>query len=159
MTHNKEAIIEFAKELYLTPNEQGNHKYTLRDICSEIKQKFSKNLTNPTILNWARKYGWDSLWKQAVKEGITEAIGGKIDKNRTLDEQYQEAIAKRNREDFIIATNLKTIGYKYIATSGFVSAFEALKAIDVGMKYTQDISEIGLLGKSLADELLALLVR
>ena len=157
MTRNKEEIIEFAKELYLTPNEQGNHRYSLRDICAEILQKSDKKLTAQTISEWSRKFGWDKLWEQAVKEGITKAISGKIDKNKTLDEQYREAIAKRKEQDFIIATNLKALGYKYIQANGFTSSMEALKAIDTGLKYTQDMSEIGSLGKSLADELLALL--
>lgn len=142
MTHNKETIIEFAKELYLTPNEQGTHRYSLRDISTEIQQKFNKAINYSTISLWASKDGWDKLWEQAVKEGITEAVSGKIDKNKTLDEQYREAIAKRNREDFIIATNLKTLGYKYIQTNGFASTLEALKAIDTGMKYTQNMSEV-----------------
>jgi len=30
----KEEIIEYAKELYLTPDEEGNHRYSLRDIST-----------------------------------------------------------------------------------------------------------------------------
>jgi hypothetical protein len=157
MTRQKENIIEFTKELYLTPNEQGNHKYSLQNICDEITRELHENYTKRTILNWAKKEGWDKLWEQAVKEGITKAISGKIDKNKTLDEQYREAIVKRKERDFVIASNLKELGYSYIQEKGFVSASEALKAIDTGMKYTQDISEGGSSDKSLADELLALL--
>jgi len=40
MRREKEKIIEFAKELYLKPNEEGNHKYSLRDISEEIAQFF-----------------------------------------------------------------------------------------------------------------------
>jgi hypothetical protein len=142
MKQSKEVIIEFTRELYLTPNEQGNHKYSLRDICSEMLQKSYKNVTPITISRWAKKFSWDKLWEQAVKEGITKSIVGKIDKNKTLDEQYREAIAKRKERDFVIASSLKELGYSYIQANGFSSTTEALKAIDTGMKYTQDLSEV-----------------
>jgi 6-phosphofructokinase len=134
-----EEVLEFVKEKYLTPDEQGGHKYSLRDICAAVRQKFDKSLTPQTILNWARKYGWDKLWEQAVKEGITRAV--KTDKSKTLEEQYREAIAKKKEQDFILATNLKALGYKYIQQVGFSSTMEALKAIEMGLKYTQDLED------------------
>ena len=36
-----EEIIEYAKELYLTPNEEGKHQYSLREISTKIQQKFN----------------------------------------------------------------------------------------------------------------------
>lgn len=140
MRANKEKILEFAKELYLTPNELGNHKYSLRNICDKIRQKFDKRLTAQTILNWARKYGWVELWEQAVREGITKDF--KSDKEKTKEEQFRELIAKRKHDDFVMASNLKVLGYKFIKEHGFSSVSEALKAIDTGMKYTQDIEEL-----------------
>jgi hypothetical protein len=132
-----EEVLELAKELYLTPDEQGGHKYSLRAICTEIAQKLHKNIAPNTVLNWAKKYGWDKLWEQAAKEGITRAV--KIDENKTLEEQYKEAIAKRKEQDFLIATGLKELGFQFVKEHGFSSTIEALKAIEVGLKYTQEL--------------------
>ena len=140
MTHAKEAIIEYAKELYLTPNEQGNHRYSLRDISTEVQQKFNKAVNYSTISLWASKEGWDKLWEEGVRQGLTEALA-KQESDKTKEEQFKEAIAKHKQDDFIIATNLKALGYKYIQANGFSSTTEALKAIDTGMKYTQELPE------------------
>jgi len=159
MTHNKEAIIEFAKELYLTPNEQGNHKYSLRDICSEILQKFYKNLTAPTILEWSKRYGWDKLWAEGVRQGITEAVAKEISDKKTKEEQFVEAIANKKRQDFTMDTNIKIWAYNLIKEKGFENVRDALFAFDMAMKHTQGMSEVGLSDKNLADVLLALLSR
>jgi hypothetical protein len=132
-----EEVLEYAKELYLTPDEQGGHKYSLQEIATALQQKYNEDINKSTILRWAKKYGWDKLWEQAVKEGITRAV--KVDKNKTLEEQYKEAIAKRKEQDFLIAMNLKALGYKYIQEAGFSSTMEALKAIEMGLKYTQEL--------------------
>lgn len=41
----EEEIIEYAKELFLAPDEKGDHKYSVQDIVEKISQKFHKNLT------------------------------------------------------------------------------------------------------------------
>ena len=142
MTKRKEEILEFAKELYLTPDEAGNHRHSLQDICDEIKRKLNDNYTKATILNWARKYGWDKLWEQAVKEGITRSNNdAATSESKSLDERYREAIANRKHDDFVMATSLKTLGYNYIMAKGYGSTLEALKGIETGMKYTQDLED------------------
>jgi len=138
---DKEAIFEYAKELYLTPDEQGNHKYSLRDIATQVQQKFNRSINASTVLRWAEKYGWDKLWDEGVREGITELIA-KQESDKSKEEQFKEAIAKAKRNDFVIASNLKTLGYQYIKEHGFGSVMEALKAIETGMRYTQDIQEL-----------------
>jgi hypothetical protein len=138
---DKEAIIEYAKELFLTPDEQGNHKYSLREIATQVQRKFNRSINASTILRWAERFGWDKLWDEGVREGITELIA-KQESEKTKEEQFKEAIAKAKRNDFIIASNLKTLGYQYIKEHGFDSVMEALKAIETGMRYTQDIQEL-----------------
>ncbi|MGC9001215.1 hypothetical protein [Caldisericum sp.] len=130
-------VLELAKELYLTPDEQGGHKYSLQEVATILQRKCNADINKSTVLRWAKKYGWDKLWEQAVKEGITRAV--KIDENKSLEEQFKEAIAKRKEQDFLIATNLKALGYKYIQEAGFSSTMEALKAIEMGLKYTQEL--------------------
>ena len=139
---SKEKIVEYAKELYLTPDETGMHKYSLQKISDEITRHLHARYTKKTISNWAHKYGWDKLWEQAVKEGITEALGnGQTEEDKTKEEQFKEAIAKRKRDDFLISTSLKKLGYQFIKEHGFNSVKEALDAINTGMKYTQDLTE------------------
>jgi hypothetical protein len=132
-----EEILELAKELYLTPDEQGGHKYSLQEVATILQRKCNADINKSTVLRWAKKYGWDKLWEQAVKEGITRAV--KIDENKTLEEQYKEAIAKRKEQDFLIATGLKELGFQFVKEHGFSSTIEALKAIEVGLKYTQEL--------------------
>jgi predicted nucleic acid-binding Zn-ribbon protein len=141
MSGEKEAIIEYAKELFLTPDEQGNHKYSLREIATQVQQKFNRSINASTILRWAEKYGWDKLWDEGVREGITELIA-KQESDKSKEEQFKEAIAKAKRNDFIIASNLKTLGYQYIKEHGFDSVMEALRAIETGMRYTQNFQEL-----------------
>jgi len=141
MSGEKEAIIEYAKELFLTPDEQGNHKYSLREIATQVQQKFNRSINASTVLRWAEKYGWDKLWDEGVREGITELIA-KQESDKSKEEQFKEAIAKAKRNDFIIASNLKTLGYQYIKEHGFDSVMEALRAIETGMRYTQNFQEL-----------------
>ena len=153
---SKEKIVEYAKELYLTPDEAGMHKYSSRAIAKKVKQKFSKSLASVTVLNWAHKYGWDKLWEQAVKEGVTKNF--KSDEEKSKEEQFKELIAERKQKDFEIASDLKKWAHDYIREHGFSNANEALKAIDLGMKYTQDLQELVASSKtSLKDFLMRLL--
>ena len=137
---SKEKIVEYAKELFLTPDEVGNHKYSLQNICDEISRKLHVQYTKKTISNWAHKYGWDKLWEEGVREGITEALA-KEQSERTKEEQFKEAIAKKKQQDFTMMTNLKVLAYKFIKEHNFSNVNEALKAMETGMKYTQDIQE------------------
>ena len=42
MNVKAQGIKDFTKELYLTPNEYGNHRYSLRQISQQISQQFHK---------------------------------------------------------------------------------------------------------------------
>ena len=136
-----EPIKEYAKQLYLTPNNKGNHKYSLQNIADMVLQKFNKRLTKVTISNWANRYGWKALWEEAVRKGVTTALGKeKDDKEKSLDEKYKELIMNQKRDDYLMATNLKRMGYKYLREHGFNDTTEALRSIEVGMKYTDESS-------------------
>ena len=140
MTREKEAIIEYAKELFLTPDISGKHKYSTREIATEIQQKFNKKINNSTICIWSHKYHWDALWKEGVREGITKVLA-KEKSNRTKEEQLKQGIAERKQKDFTIMEDLKDIAYKYIKKHNFTTINEALRAIETAMKYTQDLND------------------
>ncbi len=139
----KEDIRKYAKKLFLAPDETGKHKYSLRTIEKKILHKFGKGATNQIISIWSKKYGWQSLWDEAVRQGITEVAGQK-DKDKAIDERYKEAIAQKIREDFLMATDLKKWAYKYIKTHKvqFANIREAIAVFDTGMKYTQEIGTV-----------------
>jgi hypothetical protein len=136
--NKKEEIIEYTKELYLTPDEEGNHRYSLREIEAEISQKFHKNFTYRTIANWAKKYGWDKLWEEGVRYGITEAIA-KQESNKTKEEQFREAISKVIRDKTTMNINLMKLAYKFILENGFSNVEEARRVYETASKDLQII--------------------
>jgi len=146
--NKKEKIIEYAKDLYLTPKEDGTHKYSLRAICAEIEQEFSKKIANPTILNWSRKYGWEKLWNEGVRYGVAEAIA-KQESDKTKEEQIKEKIAKIKEDRAIMNMNLLEIAYKFIIENGFTNIQEALKAYDTASKNLQANDVIEKMGEEI----------
>ena len=137
----KEDILSFAEDLYLTPDAKGEHKYSLQDICNEIKRQFNENYTKATILNWARKYGWEQLWNEGTRRGITEVIANQ-DSDKSKEEQFIDAIAKAKHDDFLMVTDLEKLAYEFLKAHGFTNAAEALKAIEMGLKYKGELQEI-----------------
>lgn len=146
--NKKEKIIEYAKDLYLTPKEDGTHKYSLRNIVEEIKQNFNKDLTPATILNWSRKYGWEKLWNEGVRYGVAEAIA-KQESDKTKEEQLKEQIAKIKKDKTIMDMNLLKIAYKFIIENGFSNIQEALKAYDTASKNLQANDVIEKMGEEI----------
>jgi len=135
--NKKEEIIEYTKELYLTPDEEGNHRYSLREIEAEISQKFHKNFTYRTIANWAKKYGWDKVWDEGVRYGVAELIAKK-DEKKTKEEQFKEQIGKVKSNKAIMDINIIKLAYKFIMENGFQSTAEAIKAYDSATKSLQN---------------------
>ena len=94
----KPKIKALAKELFLTPNEKGEHKHTYRDIAKIINDKFNKKSTRPlnysTISIWAKD--WQDIWDRAVSEGFVH--DEQKDSNRTIIENATNAISEANAE-------------------------------------------------------------
>lgn len=134
---DKEEIIEYAKELYLTPDEDGNHRYSLRDISTEIQQKFNTNIHYTTILSWIKKYGWDKVWDEGVRYGVAELIAKK-DERKTKEEQFKEQIGKVKSNKALMDINIIKLAYKHIMENGFQSTAEAIKAYDSATKSLQN---------------------
>jgi hypothetical protein len=134
---DKEELIEYAKELYLTPDEYGNHLYSLREITQKIRQKFDKNLTAQTILNWVKKYGWDKVWEEGVRYGVTELIA-KVKEDKLKEEQFKEQIGKVKRNNAVMDINIRKLAYKHIMENGFQNTTEAIRAYEVATKSLQN---------------------
>lgn len=148
-------VLEFAKELYLTPNINGEHNYSLKEISQKIEDAFNVTVSISMLKRWAKQYGWEELWETAVKEGITKALVEQqqqmLSDKRTKEEMFKELLSQKKHDDFAIAQDLKTLAYNYIRQHGFSSVNEALKALELGFKYTQEAA--GLLDMSLHDVL------
>lgn len=80
MAYSQE-VREYAKELFLTVGENGEHKYTLQEICDQIGQKFDgvQKLRKQTVQTWATKKdkstekSWADIWDSGQRHGIQEA--------------------------------------------------------------------------------------
>ena len=140
-TANKD-IIDFAKELFLTPDENGNHKYSFRKIATELQRHFNVNIHYSTIQRWSERFGWEKLWNEGVRYGITEAIA-KQESDKSKEEQFIEQIAKIKKDKTIMDMNILKLSYKFIIENGFTSIQSALKAYETASKnlQTSDIIE------------------
>lgn len=142
----EEEIIEYAKELFLTPDEAGNHKYSFRKIATELQRHFNINIHYATIQRWSERFGWEKLWNEGIRYGITEAIA-KQESDKSKEEQLKEQIAKIKRDKTIMDMNIMILAYKFIIENGFTSIQEALKAYETAGKNLQASDIIGRLGE------------
>lgn len=76
-------VKDYAKELFLTEDGKGDHKYAKTDIAKEIPKKFrdlEKNPDESTIRSWINtkdkitKKSWHDLWKDGQRTGYQEAV-------------------------------------------------------------------------------------
>jgi len=128
MSNNLE-VKEYAKELYLTPDDKGRHKYSLRQIATKIQQRFNKKVNYSTISLWAQNEGWQNLWEEAYKIGATEGLKDKEQvneinqkiieerkKKQSTEEVLQERIINAKKNDFIRFETLKDLAFKDITS-------------------------------------------
>jgi len=129
----KKEIIELAKELYLTPDEQGSHEYTLREIATEIRQKNDRKIHFATIGAWSEKYGWKKLWENGVRAGIIKEIKGKGEQ----EEKITEAISKKKQESAEDNSKLKVKAIEILLKSE-ISVSEAIKLYEITTRKEQE---------------------
>lgn len=67
-------VVDYAKELWLEFDHNGEHRYKSSEIAKKIGTKFKKKITTKTIANWAREHEWQKLFEVAKQEGIKTAI-------------------------------------------------------------------------------------
>ena len=86
-------VKDYAKRLYLTANNKGNHKHSLNDIVDEIRQKFDKLEKYPdrsTVQTWVKKKdketkkSWKDQWDVGVRHGINNAV---LENENSFDEE------------------------------------------------------------------------
>ena len=94
MAYNSE-VKDYAKQLFLTIDQDGNHKYSRRDIREKISQEFpdlEKIPSDRLISTWSNakdktsKKSWVDLWEAGVRHGIQNAVK-ENDTNLDKDEE------------------------------------------------------------------------
>lgn len=90
-------VKEYARELFLTANSEGDHQYSKTDIAKEIPKKFRKLEKNPdesTIRSWINakdkitKKSWLDQWKGGQRTGYKEAVK-EIEKKLDAEEKIE----------------------------------------------------------------------
>ena len=145
MKQEKQKIIDFAKDLYLQYDANGNKVYSLRDNSTKIQQKFNKKINYSTIKNWAEKYKWNATLEKTKQYGIEKAT----QENLTKEEQLIESKSNELAKNFKNAKTLSDIGYTIIFDAykskkehPLISIKDALTAIKMGTDIQFRLMEI-----------------
>lgn len=90
MQGTKRKIKDYAKNLYLTVNEEGNKLHTYDAIAKLVQKKYKIAINLVTIQRWCKKEDWDGTFiklKQAGLEKGKEQLQEK--ENKLIDEKSQ----------------------------------------------------------------------
>jgi len=108
-------IVDYARTLYLTLDENGKRIYSYRKIAEKISAKFQTKISDVTIKNWADKHNWHRLLSQAIvvsacddsKREIEGVVTQIIEKEKELpvDEELIEKLALAKRT--VLVNHLK----------------------------------------------------
>lgn len=123
-------VIEYAKELYLTPKPDGGHLYTLRQIAEMVGKQFpdlSHIPDHTTIHNWTKRKSitgrtWRQLWNEGTIKGVIDANDDikEINAAQSQEEEIADKIAMFNRRLSLIGMDLIVKGYKFFSDPEFV---------------------------------------
>ena len=144
-------LIEYTKNLYLTPDADGSHLYSSRDISTQIRQKLDKSIHHSTITNWAKEYGWEKMWEQGVRAGVMKDIkGGEQDLVNAISVKKQES-AETNAALKMKAAN--------ILINSEISVSEAIKLYEITTRKEQE--DLGIVSpmEALAERILERLLK
>lgn len=76
---SKEYLRQRAFQLYLIPDERGNHKFSCRKIATVLHQEFNTKIDHSTVARWAKKptgpggTNWEEIFA-SVKYGVVEEL-------------------------------------------------------------------------------------
>jgi hypothetical protein len=137
----KDEQIETARNLYLAQNTDGTHRYSLREIETDLKQKWpgQKVFSPATIMRWAAKFEWEPLFLRGIEAGSAAAIieAQPEAQGKTQEEHLQDAIARQRHEDWRMANELKKLAFNHIKKNGFETTKEAISAFTAGANVTK----------------------
>lgn len=69
-------IIEYARTLYLEPDEYLDHRYNNEEIRSAIRERFGRTIQSNRLKKWI--FGWKNDWRDKIEKArINGAIRSK----------------------------------------------------------------------------------
>lgn len=131
-----------AKELFLTPDIDGKHKYTNKDISIELARLYPEDTPpNPsTILRWTKKpdesgYSWRDLWQAAIQSAIVNSIPDKVRANVSKEEAIMDSLEQFQSLLAGLGMELVTKGRRYFKGKEYVpkNNYEAITMIQAGV--------------------------
>ena len=109
MPRYSDEIVEYAKELYLTVDENGKRIYSFQQIADKCNERFNINATRSTVKRWVDRYGWHKLLQQAIVVSAydeeSKATVTKVVEKLPADEELIEKLARARR--WVLVNHLK----------------------------------------------------
>jgi len=135
-------VIDYARELYFTPNQEGLHKYSFTEISKAIKQQFVDLPSYPdrsTVARWSTTptetgKTWKGLWAEGVLKGVIDARKD-FDEVQSNEAKLVERIELFNQRLAVIGMDCILKGYKPISGKNFEPAdvTQGLSILKTGM--------------------------
>tara|TARA_R110002020_G_scaffold51300_3_gene145228 strand:+ start:5220 stop:5723 length:504 start_codon:yes stop_codon:yes gene_type:complete len=120
--------------------------YSAREIAEQVSQEFREVVTTPTIYSWIRTLDWDIKKKETEVKAMEKMQENESTKIARMQEEHQE-LYKTVRDKAGIELNSLT----------FERAFDAVKALDVGIQGERQVAE-GLINIQFIQDVVNILV-
>lgn len=120
--------------------------YSAREIAEQVSQEFREVITTPTIYSWIRTLDWDIKKKETEAKAMEKMQENESTKIARMQEEHQE-LYKTVRDKAGIELNSLT----------FERAFDAVKALDVGIQGERQVAE-GLINIQFIQDVVNILV-
>ena len=120
--------------------------YSAREIAEQVSQEFREVVTTPTIYSWIRTLDWDTKKKETQAKAMEKMQENESTKLARMQEEHQD-MYKTVRDKAGVELNSLT----------FDRAFDAVKALDVGIQGERQVAE-GLINIQFIQDVVNILV-
>ena len=120
--------------------------YSAREIAEQVSQEFREVVTTPTIYSWIRTLDWDTKKKETQAKAMEKMQENESTKLARMQEEHQD-LYKTVRDKAGVELNTLT----------FDRAFDAVKALDVGIQGERQVAE-GLINIQFIQDVVNILV-
>jgi len=120
--------------------------YSAREIAEQVSQEFREVVTTPTIYSWIRTLDWDTKKKETQAKAMEKMQENESTKLARMQEEHQD-LYKTVRDKAGVELNSLT----------FDRAFDAVKALDVGIQGERQVAE-GLINIQFIQDVVNILV-
>jgi len=93
MISKKEKIKDFAKDLFLQVDAEGNKIHTWDTISKAIQKRFKEDIHYSTIAKWGAKYDWNNTFEKIKMAGIERGKEQLQEKENKVINEKANAIA------------------------------------------------------------------